>query len=44
MSLFNEVEMSANPAPLDPDLNDVASYRPKIHKRQKGELLNDLPS
>lgn len=43
MYLFNEVKMPANPVPLDPDLNDVESYRPKKHKRQKGKLLNGPP-
>jgi hypothetical protein len=43
MSLFDEAETSADPSALEPDLNDVVSYRRKKHKGQKEELLKDLP-
>lgn len=43
ISLFYEAETSADTSALEPDLNDVASYRRKKHKGQKEELLKDLP-
>lgn len=43
MSLFDEAETSADPSALEPDLNDVVTYRRRKHKGQKEELLKDLP-
>lgn len=43
MSFFNEVETEAKDQVLEPTLDDVVSYRKKKFKRQREELLKDLP-
>ena len=43
MSLFDEAEVSAALDAVEPDMNEVASYRRKKFKGQREELLKDIP-
>ena len=42
MSLFDEAEVSAALDAVEPDMNEVASYRRKKFKGQREELLKQL--
>lgn len=42
MSIFDEVEIEANPKAPEPDLAEVQNYRRKKFKGQKAELLKDM--
>ncbi len=43
MSLFDEAEVTANPAVPEPDLKEIQGYRRKKFKGQRLELLKDIP-
>lgn len=43
VSLFDEVEVEAQPSAKEPDLNQVESYRRKKAQGQRMELLKNLP-
>lgn len=43
MSIFDEAEAIADPKAVEPDLKDVTSYRRRKFKRQREELLKDIP-
>lgn len=43
VSLFDEVETSADEKAAEPDLKEVQNYRRKKFKGQRAELLKDLP-
>ena len=43
MSIFDEVEIEADPKAPEPDLKEVDGYRRKKFKGQKAELLKDIP-